>query len=138
MIEATCIFIHCAKTSAPSCLLKKYAKRYKEITQEVGEGTPWDEVGQWVETENWQISCGLNFGQFVDAMAKCGALAFSGQNFTTALPEFEDKVSHFLVGYMKLLETNKWRSRVDKKLRNAKKTAEEFLANSSNVPVLQK
>jgi len=94
MDHATALFIEAAKTSQPALMVAKFEKRYKEI-QEGMIIDPWIEVGVWLDTQDWLVETGLNFGQFCDTLAKMGVVIFSGTLFDEALPKFTDKVNHY-------------------------------------------
>jgi hypothetical protein len=119
MDRATALFIEAAKTSQPALMVARFEKRYKEI-QEGMVIDPWIEVGIWLDTQDWQIEAGLNFGQFCDTLAKMGVVIFSSSLFDEALPEFADKVNHFFTATLKLLDEDYWQKRVERKISSFK------------------
>ncbi len=114
MEQATGIFIQSSTCGRPALMVKKFENRYKEIAEQL-DVDPWIVVGRWIDSLDWQIMQGLNFGQFCDCMAKCGAAVFSSRIFDEALPEFIDKVDHFFTAMMKLNDENYWTQRISKR-----------------------
>ena len=74
MQEAACIFIESSRTASPTITMRKFLPQYVEISKTL-TGDPYREAAEWIDREDWEISHGINFSQFCDAISKCGALA---------------------------------------------------------------
>ena len=111
MEVATVLFVESSRTGRPVLMIKKFEKRYKEL-QDQQIMDPWMESGYWVDSQDWAVPGGLNFGQFCDCMAKIGSVIFSSRQFREALPEFQDRMDHFFQTSLKLQEESYWEPKV--------------------------
>ena len=132
MLDTACIFVEASKSAHPIVMLRKYMQHYMETQQNMKED-PWRTVGEWIDSEDWNIPYGLNFGQFCDALAKCGAYAYSAPIFAEALPTTQEKIEHFFTAYLGLTDAENWKTKIEQKLQVAK----EAIAKVKNVKVLK-
>ncbi len=73
--EAAVIFIEASHSATPALLLSKYLTLYAEIAQNL-DYEPWTVVGEWASDRSpneWYITSGINFMQFVDCLGVSAA-----------------------------------------------------------------
>ena len=137
MEEVAVIFIESSRTAHPTIVLHKFLPQYLEIAASLKQD-PYREAAEWIDREDWNIQSGLNFSQFIDAMAKCGALAYSSDVFKEALPTIQDRIEHFFSAHLGLTETEKWRRKIENKIVQASKAVAALRSSvsSSSLPVV--
>lgn len=95
-----------------------------QATVKTGQ-SPWDRALAWAaaEEENWEdITCGLNFMQFLDFVGKAALVAYSAPRFEAAFPTPVKKIEHFLSAHLGLMDSRRWLAKVDSRVNALKYT----------------
>jgi hypothetical protein len=77
--EAGVLFIEASHTATPALVLSKYLRLYAEIAEDL-DYEPWGVVAEWANDRSaneWYITAGINFMQFVDCLGVSHVLIVS-------------------------------------------------------------
>lgn len=94
---------------------------------------PWGRALIWAgaDQDEWgNITCGLNFMQFIDFLGKVALVTYASPRFEAAFPTSIKKIEHFLSAQLGLMDSRRWLPKVDARITALKYMIEDMTSKA--------